>query len=66
MLLKLKLQRSAADRGRLYNQVVEMCEFMKLTFKKDNNPKRFSSESESNLVQKSGVKIEVSESFFAV
>lgn len=37
---------------------------MKLTFKKDNNPKRFSSESESNLVQKSGVKIEVSESFF--
>ena len=39
---------------------------MKLTFKEDNNPKRFSSESESNLVQKSGVKIEVSESFFAV
>ena len=66
VLLKPKLQRSAADRGRLYNQVVEMWEFMKLTFKEDNNPKRFSSESESNLVQKSGVKIEVSESCFAV
>lgn len=39
---------------------------MKLTFKEDNNPKRFSNESESNLVQKSGVKIEVSESCFAV